>query len=83
MNSRIQHQEFTLPKYGKLLDRLNDMAMGIKIHHIIREPQDEEEKRKIEKARAHRPPPTWENVVALLEDAVDVLQQDRYNPVKY
>lgn len=79
--NRIARQEFTLPKYGKLLTDINNLIVAVIIHHTA--PVPESEKEKFEKVRTQVEKPTWQNVVDLLQRAEKEISQDRYNPVKY
>lgn len=80
MSNRIARQDFTLPKYGDLQDKINDFIICAKLHHTIDESKEDAEN--LAKARSHHMKPTWDNVVAFLTEILDTLNQDRIDPVK-
>ena len=78
--NRIAKQDFTLPRYGELQDKINDFIISAKLHHTIDESKENTEN--LSKARANTAKPTWENVVSLLTEIRDTLNQDRHDPIK-
>lgn len=78
---RHLQQPYTMPIHGKLQDKINNMSIAIKLHHT--KMPSNENKENWDKAKAHRPIPTWENVIEVLDEARNALNTYRESPIKY
>lgn len=75
-------EPLTLPVHSELLEKLNNMSIAIKLHHI----ECEEKKQKPEewaKAASTKPVPTWEDVQELIMRAYHAINEQRRDPRKY
>jgi hypothetical protein len=76
--TRIQ-APLTLPKHPDLLHRINKMSIDIKLSYLLKG----ENKERAEKALGKGEPPTWEDVVNILDEARNAINEQREDPRKY
>lgn len=81
---RITLTPLTLPRHSDLMNEVNGMSMAIKLHHTIKcDDTDLVKLEMLERSRETCKEPTWEDITELLNKVYSVLEQERYNPVKY
>lgn len=74
--SHIQ-RPLTIATYPELLRKINEMSIGIKLHHII------EPDKNVLEARINHDLPTWEDVIFLLNECRNAINEIREDPRKY
>ena len=79
---RHLREPLTLGKHDKLAMELNDFVIAAKVHHT-HPPEREEKKENWEKVMNNYKCPTWDNVIELMQKAIQEMQQCSYDPRKY
>lgn len=75
----MRHQEpFTLPSHPELLEELNEMSIAIKVNHLSKIGPIQ-----TEHLLQRYPEPKWEDIENLLMRSYEIINELRYNPIKY
>jgi hypothetical protein len=80
LRSRIQREDFTVPKHSALANEMNELIIAIKLHYTIDASKENPET--LAKARGNAMKPTWEYIEQFLTNARNELNNDRIDPIR-